>query len=164
MKNATTHRHEFVFEAYDSEGNLKWVEKVKNLVTNEGLNEIVDKFYKGSSYTADHYVGLIDGSPTVDATDTLASHSGWSEVTDYDESGRQSLVLGSVSSQSADNSASKAVFSINGSVTVGGGILTTVASGTSGILIGAVAFDAGDRSLQANDTLNVTITVSAASA
>lgn len=158
-------RNTWKFEAFDKDGNLKWVEEVKNLVVNVGLDDVLDKFYKGSSYTAAHYVGLADGTPTVAAADTMSSHAGWAEVTGYSESVRQTLTLGSVSSQSVDNSASKASFSINATVTVGGGFLTTdnTKSGTTGTLIGAAAFSGGDKSLTSGDTLNVTVTLTASS-
>ena len=43
---------------YDSSGAEKWREVNENLVTTEGLNDILTKYLKGSSYTATWYVGL----------------------------------------------------------------------------------------------------------
>lgn len=156
-------RNFYKVECFDSKGKLKWVEEVENIIVNEGLDEILDKFYKGSSYTAAHYVGLTDGTPTIAAGDTMSSHAGWAEVVAYSESNRQTLTLGAVSSQSVDNSASKASYSINGTATIGGLFLTTnnTKSGTTGILIGAVAFTGGDKSVANGDTLNVTVTLTA---
>ena len=96
----------------------------------------------------------------------MSSHAGWTEVTAYSESVRQTLTLGTVSSQSVDNSASKAVYSINGTATVGGIFVTTdsTKSGTSGTLYGGGAFTGGDKSVGSGDTLNVTVTLTAASA
>lgn len=96
----------------------------------------------------------------------MASHAGWTEIQDYSEGVRQTLTLGTVSSQSVSNSASKAVFSINGTATVGGaGICTnSTKGGTSGTLYGAGAFTGGNRSVISGDTLNVTITCTAAAA
>lgn len=150
-------------ECYDKDGNLKWVDGGYNIIVNTGLDDILDKYYKGSSYTAAHYVGLTDGTPTVAAGDTMSSHAGWAEVTAYSESVRQTLTLGTVSSQSVDNSASKAAYSINGTATVGGFFLTTnnTKSGTTGTLVGAVAFTGGDKSVANGDTLNVTATLTA---
>lgn len=150
-------------EAFDRHGRRKWVEEFDNLVVNEGLDDLLSKYFKGSGYTAAHYVGLTDGSPTAAAGDTLASHAGWSEVTDYDEAARPDLTLGSVSSQSVDNSASKASFTINASVTIGGAFVATdnTKGGTTGTLYGIGAFSA-DRSLGSGDTLNVTVTLTAA--
>lgn len=168
LRHETIQQRIWVFEAFDPNGNLKWREEIANLTTNEGLDEILDKFWKGSAYTAAHYLGLTDGTPTFAAGDTLSSHAGWAEVTDYDEAARVDLtaLLGAVSSQQVDNSGSAASFSINASVTIGGGFIATdnTKGGTTGILIGGAAFSGGDRSLQSGDTLNITVTITEASA
>ena len=159
----------YLFEAYDSQGNLKWTEEVKNTVVNVGLDDVLDKYLKGSAYTAAFYVGLTDGTPTPAATDVMSSHAGWTEVTAYQHSPdvRPDLTLGTVSGQSVDNSASKASFSINAdTTTVGGAFITTDSTkgGTAGTLYSIAAFTAADKSLDSGDTLNVTCTLTAASA
>lgn len=168
LQHETKQKRIWVFEAFDPEGNLRWREEVANLTVNEGLDEILDKFWKGSAYTAQHYLGLTDGTPTFAAGDTMSSHAGWTEVTGYSEASRPDLTasLGAVSSQQVDNSGSAVSFSINAGVTVGGGFITTdnTKSGTTGILIGGAAFSGGDRSLQSGDTLNLTVTITEASA
>ena len=153
----------FEIECFGPDGKLKWRDTIKNLVVNAGLDDALDKYLKGSAYTAAHYCGLTDGTPTVAAADTMSSHSGWTEVTGYSEGARQTVTWGTVSSQSVDNSASKASFSINASVTVGGAFLATDSTkgGTTGTLYGGGAFTGGDKSLTSGDTLNVTVTASA---
>jgi len=144
-----------------------WVQEFDNLVVNAGLDDSLDKHLKGSSYTAAWYVGLTDGTPTPAAGDTMGSHAGWVEVTDYDEGVRQTLTLGSVSGQSVDNTASKAAFTIDSNnTTIGGAFITTVNTkgGSTGILYGVGAFTAGDKTLDDDDTLNVTATFTAAAA
>lgn len=138
-------------------GRLQWAEAYENLIVNEGLDDMLDKYFKGSTYTAAHYVGLADGTPTPAAGDTMSSHAGWSEVTAYSESNRQDFTPGTVSSQSVNNSSNKAVFSINGTTTVGGGFLTTnnTKSGTTGTLVAIGAFTGGDKSLGNGDSLSV---------
>jgi hypothetical protein len=157
--------HVYYVEAFDKDGKLKWREAILNAFTNEGLDELLNKFYKGSSYSAAHYVGLINNSPapTLANADTMASHSGWAESADYSEANRQTITWGTVSGQSVNNSAAKAVFSINGTVTVYGAFVTTnnTKSGTTGILIATGAFST-PRSLINGDTLNVTVTATAA--
>jgi hypothetical protein len=156
----------YVVEAFDSDGNLKWSDEFDNIVVTTGLNDMLDKYFKGSSYTAAHYVGLTDSTPTVVAGDTMASHGGWVEIADYSQGTRPAFTPGTVSAGSVDNSASKAVFSINASVTVGGAFVTTnsTKSGSTGTLYGAGAFTGGDRALINGDTLNVTVTATAAAA
>jgi len=155
----------FEIECFDKHGNLKWRDTIKNLVVDEGLDDVLDKYLKGSSYTAAHYVGLTDGTPTFAAGDTMASHTGWTEVTAYDETVRQDATWGTVSGKSVDNSANKAVFTIStNSTVVGGAFLATDSTkgGTTGTLYGGGAFSAGDKTLDDGDVLNVTVTASAA--
>lgn len=146
------------FECVGADGEVKWVEEVENLVVNVGLNDLLSQYFKGSAYTASFFVGL-KGAGTVAAADTLASHAGWAEVTAY-TGNRKTLTLGSVASQSVDNSASPAAFAINGSATVTGGFVCTVNTGTGGILYGAADFGTS-RAVISGDTLNVTVTLTA---
>jgi hypothetical protein len=157
----------YTVECLDKHGKLKWRDVHENIVTNAGLNDLLDKYLKGSAYTAAWYVGLTDGTPTVAAGDTMASHAGWAEITAFTEGARPALTLGTVASQSVDNSASKATFSINAdSQTIGGSFLATNSTkgGSTGILYSVAAYTAGDKSLDTGDTLNVTATLTAASA
>jgi hypothetical protein len=149
---------------------LKWIVETPNLTVTEGLNDLLTKYFKGSAYTAAWFVGLIDnaGFSALAAGDTAAQiggANGWAEATAYSETVRQTLTLGSASAGSIDNSASKAVFSINGTVTVKGAFVVTSStkSGTSGILYGEAAFGSA-RSLLSGDTLTVTATLTAATA
>lgn len=148
-------------ECFDKNGNMKWTEEVQNTVVNAGLNDLLTNYFKGSSYTGAFYVGLKDTGSIV-AGDTMASHAGWTEDATYSNGTRPALTLGTVASQSVDNSASKAVFNINGSTTIYGAFVTTVntKSGTLGILYGAADFS-GARAVLTGDTLNVTITLTA---
>lgn len=148
------------------DGKLIWTEVIHNLVVTEGLNDSIDKHFKGSGYTAAWYVGLTENSPSFAAGDTMATHGGWVETYNYTESTREALTLGTVSSGSANNSASKASFTIDtGGDAVGGAFITTDSAkgGTSGTLYGGGAFSQ-NRSLLANDILNVTVTVIASAA
>ena len=152
-------------ECFRPDGSVRWTEEIQNLVVDVGLDDVLDKYFKGSAYTASFFVGLTDGTPTVAAGDTMASHVGWVEVQNYTEGTREALTLGTVSGKSVDNSASKASFSVNATVTIGGAFITTNSTkgGATGILYGAVAF-AADRSALSGDTINVTATLTSASA
>jgi hypothetical protein len=143
----------------DSSGNVKWSETKKNLITTEGLNHILNTQFHGGTQVSPWYIGL-KGTGTVAAADTLASHAGWSEVTDYDGN-RKEWTEGAASSGSMTNSSS-VDFSINGTATVAGAFLSSVATGTSGTLYGVVDF-ASSRSVLSGDTLQVTVTVTASS-
>lgn len=154
------------FEALDVNGNVKWIEEVNNLVVNAGLNDLLTQYFKGSAYTAAWYVGISDSSPVFSASDTMSGHGGWTESTAYDEAARQTLSLGTVSGQSVNNSASKATFTIDTNSTVIGGAFLTTASdkgGSTGTLYGGAAFSS-DKTLDDDDVLNVTVTLTAAAA
>lgn len=147
------------FECFDAEGNLKWAEEAENLLATVGANDLLTQYFKGSAYTAAYYVGL-KGTGTFAATDTMASHSGWSEVNPY-SGARPTPTWGTASAGSLASTA--IAFAITASATVAGAFLTTnsTAGGTTGTLYSAADF-AASRSVLSGDTLNVTITVTAA--
>jgi len=156
-------KNRYKVEAF-RDGKLLWVEEFDNLVVDVGLNDSLDKHLKGAAYTAAWYVGVVGSSPTFAAADTMnGAHAGWTEQTTYDEATRPVLTLGAVAAKSVDNTASKAVFTISGTVTLGGAFTVTTSNkgGTTGILYGGGAFSQ-NRALVDNDVLNVTITCTAA--
>lgn len=154
----------FTVTCFDKDGNLKWEAKSPNLVVNVGLQDMNTKYFKGSGYTAAWYIGLYGSGATNDpaASDTMSSHAGWTEVTAYSQSTRPAATFGTATTADPsviDNSGSVAVFSINGTTTVGGAFLTSdnTKGGTSGTLFSAADFQSpGDRSVVNGDTLNVT--------
>lgn len=143
-------------ECRDANGNVKWIESFTNLVTTVGKTDIIDKYFKGSSYTAAFYCGL-KGTGSAAAGDTLASHAGWAEVTPY-AGNRPAITFGTTTSGS--NTATAVSYSINATQTVAGAFIATVNTGTSGVLYSAGDFSVS-RSVISGDTLNVTLTVSA---
>jgi hypothetical protein len=158
----------FIVQCFDSAGNLKWTEENHNLVVNVGLKDMNDKYFSGSAYTAAWYIGLYGAASSNDpaAGDTMASHAGWTEVTDYTEATRPAATFAAATTADPSvitNSASVAVFSINGTVTVGGAFLTSnnTKGGTTGILFSASDFAApGDRAVVSGDVINCTYTFS----
>jgi hypothetical protein len=156
----------FRFQCFDKDGNLKWEETTHNLVVNEGLQDMNTQYFKGTSYSAAFYLGLITGpgsSTTFAAGDTLASHAGWTEFTNY-SGARKSVTFGSATSADpsviATSSAVSFTISSSGG-TVAGAFLCTVSSGTSGVLFSESDFQSpGDRVVVSGDTLNVTYTFS----
>jgi hypothetical protein len=157
----------FTIQCFGQDGKLKWEEKNHNLVVNEGLQDMNDKYFAGVAYSAAWYLGLITGpgsGTTIAAGDTLASHSGWTEYTDY-TGNRKAVTFGSATLADPsviDNSGAPNAFVITApGGTVAGAFLASVATGTSGILFSASDFQSpGDRAVVAGDTLNVTYTFS----
>ena len=144
----------------DKDGNVKWEEEKKNLIVTEGLNHILDVTFHADTQVTTWYIGL-KGSGTPAAGDTMASHSSWSEITDY-SGDRKEWTEGAASSGSMTNSSS-VDFSITGTATIAGAFLNTASTGTAGTLYGVVDFSSA-RSVISGDTLQVTVTVTAASA
>jgi len=167
MQQATRAGGVFHVQCLDKDGNLKWETKEHNLVVNTGLQDMNNKYFKGSGYTAAWYLGLVTGpasGTSFAASDTLASHSGWTEYTDY-SGNRKAVTFGTPTTADPsviDNTASAASFTISGSGgTIAGAFLCTVSTGTSGILFSASDFQSpGDRAVVSGDTLNVTYTFS----
>ena len=142
----------------DKDGNVKWEEDKKNLITTVGLNHILDTQFHAGTQVTTWYIGLKGaGTP---AADTMASHSSWAELTGY-SGNRKEWTEGAASSGSMTNSSS-VDFSITGTATVAGAFLNTAATGTAGILYGVVDFSSS-RAVISGDTLQVTVTVTAAS-
>lgn len=158
----------FHFQCHDKNGNLKWEDSCHNLVVNAGLQDMNNKYFKGSSYTAAWYLGLVDASgfSAYSANDTMASHSGWTETTDYSGANRGTVTFGTPTTADPSvvtNSSSATQFSITGTVTVKGAFLTATQDKTtnSGVLFSVSSFQApGDRSVVNGDTLTVTYTFS----
>lgn len=129
------------------------------MVVNEGLNHILDVQFHGETPISPWYV-LLKGTGTPAAGDTLASHASWSEITAYADD-RKEFVEGAASSQSISNTGNAASFAINGAAEVYGAGLCGAATANTSKLFNAVDF-ASDRTLADGDTLNVTMTISAA--
>lgn len=157
----------FKVTCFDAAGNLKWEDEFHNLVVNTGLQDLNTKYFKGSGYTAAWYLGLITGpgsGTTYIAGDTLPTHAGWTEFTNYSGT-RKAVTFGTATTADPsviDNSATPAQFVISGGGgTVAGAFLCTVASGTAGILFSEGDFTGGDKIVAASDTINVTYTFNA---
>lgn len=156
----------FHVQCFDKDGNLKWEDQMHNLVVNTGLQDMNNKYFKGSGYTASFFLGLITGpasSTTYAAADTLASHAGWTEFTGYTGS-RKAVTFGTPTTAAPsviDSTGSPSSFAITSTATVAGAFICNVASGTSGILFSEADFQSpGDRNVVSGDTLNVSYTFS----
>lgn len=144
--------------ARDPQGNVKWREEVFNLHTNEGLDNILDVYFAGTSPPTDFFIGLTASTPTFAVGDTMAAHAGWTENTTYDEATRELWSPDAVSAQAISNTTTVASFTIStGGTTVGGAFFTTDSTkgGTTGTLVSGSAFGGGDRVLAAADTLEI---------
>lgn len=165
---------------HDKDGNLKWEEKFPNLVNAVGKELMLDTLLKGSTYSVTGpYLGLISGSSsTFAAADTMTSHSGWTEFTNYTVGGsavRGTAVFGSATSSGltptnvTSSVASAITYTITGGGgTVGGCFLVTgtgasaTQSNTGGTLYSAGNFGTA-KVTTAGDTVSVTYSTTATS-
>jgi len=153
----------FIIQCLDKEGNLKWEDQKHNLVVNAGLQDMNEKYFKGSGYTATWYIGVYGAGASNDpaAGDTSASHAGWTEVTPYSNATRPVATFGTATTADPSvisNSGSPAQFNINTTATVGGAFLISdnTKGGTTGVLFSASDFASpGDRAVASGDTLNI---------
>ena len=154
----------FTVTCFDKDGIQKWEAKTPNLVVNVGLQDMNTKYFSGSSYTAAWFLGLYGAaaSNSPAAGNTMSSHAGWTEVTAYSQATRPACTFGTATTADPSvisNTLSVAVFTINGTTTVGGAFLTSdnTKGGSTGTLFSAADFQApGDRAVVSGDTLNVT--------
>lgn len=154
----------YYVECHDKDGNLKWTAESKNLVVNVGLAYMAGTALTSVAQITTWYLGLYGAgaSNTPAASDTMSSHAGWTEVTDYSNANRVAATFATATTANPSvvtNAASPAAFNINGTTTVGGAFLTSsnTKGGTTGTLFSAADFGSpGDRSVVSGDTLSVT--------
>jgi hypothetical protein len=167
-------------ECRDAQGNLKWTEEFPNLVNAVGKELMLDTLLKGSSYSVvGPFLGLISGSgSTFSASDTMASHSGWTEFANYTVGGsavRGTAVFASATSTGTtpSNVTTSAATAITYTITGGGGTVggcflvtgsgaSSTINNTSGTLYSAGNF-AVAKVTTAGDTVSVTYSTTATS-
>jgi hypothetical protein len=109
-----------------------------NAATNQGLNDILNVYFAGSTATAAWFFGLIDNAgytTGIQPTDTPSGHGGWAENTAYTQANRQQWVPGTVAGQSVTNPVVAQV-TMNASVTIKGAFIISnnTKGGTTGTL------------------------------
>jgi hypothetical protein len=168
-------------ECRDKDGNLKWEESFPNLVNAIGKELMLDTLLKGSSYSVTGpFLGLIGGaSPTFGTgSDTMTSHAGWTEFTNYTVGGsavRGTAVFASATSSGStpSNVTTSAATAITYTITGGGGTVSgcflvlgsgasSTQSNTGGTLYSAGAFTTA-KITTAGDTVSVTYSTTATS-
>lgn len=144
----------------------KWSDEFKNVITTVGANEMLDKYFAGSSYTAAIVMGL-KGAGTAVIADTQASHASWSEV----GLANAPVYTGNrpAPSWSAAATKSKAIssalnFAFTSGGTVAGSFLnqggSSTKDNTTGVLISAGDFTGGSKTVVSSDQINVSWSVS----
>jgi hypothetical protein len=165
-QNTATAGGVYTIQCFDPNGVLKWEDSSHNLVVNVGLQDMLNKYFLGSAYTATWYLGLYGAAASNNpaASDTASSHAGWTEITGYSQTTRPASSLATPTTANPaviTNSSSPAIFTINAGATIGGAFLISnnTKGGTTGTLFSAADFSGGDKPVLAGDTLNVTYTL-----
>lgn len=163
----------FTLEHYDALGNLIERRSARNMVTYEGMNQLLNEMFGATSKTGTWYIGLIDNTDYADAGngiqatddyDSIGGSNDWTEFEDYDETFRQEWLAGTASGQSIANS-STADFSINTDdseikgIFITNGTVIGDATYSEGVLFSTAVFSSV---VNANDgdTLKLTYTLS----
>ena len=125
------------------DGKLIDVDEFKNGIVTVGKNYLLDAGFRNQTQITAWYFGLINNSgfSALSAADTMSSHTGWTECTDYDEANRPTWSPGAASSGSITNS-TPVDFTMNATVTLYGAFIASVNTkgGTSGTLWSTGAF------------------------
>lgn len=124
----------FHLEHYDKDGKLLNKFNFDNGIKNAGKDLLLNVVFHGTTPVSTWYVGLINNSgwSIESASDTLASHAGWTEFTNY--TGNRVEWTEGVSSGGAIMNSSPLTFPITATGTLKGVLVASVASGTSGTL------------------------------
>ena len=117
-----------------------------NAIVDVGLNHILEtEFHAGTPITA-WYIGLVNnaGFSAFSDADTMSSHTGWAETSDYDEANRPQWTAGTATGRAITN-ATTADFTMSGTLTVKGlficgGTGANSKGGTTGTLWSSAAF------------------------
>lgn len=154
----------FLVECYGADGRLKWTDTAKNGVTKVGIEHALNVVFRGSTPSTSWYMGLITYPLTgglADATDTMASHAGWSENAAYAAANRPQWSPGAPSAQAIVNGTT-VDFAINATGTIYGIFIVdnNTKSGTTGTLFSTADFTGGQQAVVNGDTLKVTYTLS----
>jgi hypothetical protein len=167
-------------ECRDKDGNIKWSETFANLVNAIGKELMLNTLLRtsGTYTTTGMYLGLVSGaSPTFGTgTDTMTSHAGWTEFSNYTVGGSAirgtptfsaSTSTGSTPSNVTTCAAAAITYTITGAGgTVGGCFLvlggTSAFGNTTGTLYSAGAFSTA-KVTTAGDTVSVTYSTTATS-
>lgn len=137
------------------------LDHLPNGITDEGIHYNLDTaFTNNDTAETSWYAGLIDnaGFTGVDPSDTMASHTGWSESTAYSEGVRQTLSFAAASSRSITAEVS---FTMNATVTIDGLFVVTNSTkgGTTGVLWSTALYTTGP-DLESGNVLTSNYTLS----
>jgi hypothetical protein len=144
------------------DGKIIHEEDFLNGVTDGGINELLDVYFRNQTQHASWYLGIIDNSgyTGVAAGDTMASHTGWNEFTNYSGTNRIQWSPAAAAAKAISNS-STSDFAITGTGTLKGIFVTNTQAHSPGNTgeLWATALFAATIAVVNGDTLKITYTV-----
>lgn len=144
------------------DGSVRYEEDVTNQVVDEGANSILGIMFHGDTQITTWYVGIVDNASfsAFSNSDTMGSHAGWIEFTNYSEANRVTWSPGASSGRAITNGTAFQ-FTIAGSGTLKGIFVTSnnTKSGTSGKLWSVAAFGSL-QTVNTSDLVKLVYTVS----
>lgn len=135
-----------------------------NIVTNEGLNSILNIMFHNATQIATWYIAIFESNTTPAAGTTYATPV-YTECTAYDELTREEYVEAASTAQSMTNAASKATFTMNASKTIYGASLVSFSTKNDTAEAGAVLYAAAAVTPQAvvsSDVIQITAVLTSA--
>lgn len=148
-------------------GKLVWEDVIKNLITDQGINYILNTSLTGLTAVSTLYLIPFETNYTPLAVDTYAS-KGFVESQTYNESIRQAYTISSTSTKSFNNTNYPAVMVFNavktiyGLAVVGGSSIKGDSAASEGILLAAGKFDSS-KALTSGKVLSLTYTITGSS-
>lgn len=131
------------FEYIGRDGQVKWRERLENLIPTAGLNYIVSAAMAGGAQYSTWYLGLSATSYAPVAGETMTTlMANVTEFTNYSGTARLAMVPDAVASGLYSNVGTPTEFTFTSTGTIRLGFLSSgsVWSNTSGLLISAVQF------------------------
>jgi hypothetical protein len=172
----------YTVRCYGADGVLKWEDVAPNLVTAVGKQDLFNYYFgatsNGGTASGSNYLGLLSGTTTYTAADTMSSHA-WTEVGGTNApaytGNRQSPVWTTASSSGTTPSnvttktAPALTFAMTSSGTVAGCFINSGSGAsatkdtTTGVLYSAGSFTGGTKTVANGDSLAVTYSTTATS-
>jgi len=129
-----------------------------NGVTDAALTDMLNTYFRSATQKPTWYMFLIGatGYTALAPADTMSSHTGWTENTDYTESPRPTWAADAALNKSIRNSTTPAIFTMSAATTLKGiGIVSnSTKAGATGMLWCTGLFGS-DRNLAISDVLRV---------
>ena len=169
IKSGAKFKGRFDFEVYDKAGG-KLISKTyaENIITDEGLNRILNVMLNGATQTATWYCEIYETN-TAGAANMTYDVPVYTICAAYAEAARPAYVEAASTAKSTTNSANKAVFTMNATKTIYGAALVSLSTkddhtaGANNVLLCAGLFATAQPVISGN-VVNLTYTITAADA